>query len=77
MRSEYEKNFFENRMEKSHYYCAHDEQIYLQGTRENAIYHKDHAYIIYKVERCSEDIRLPGDPFCANENEIDLWTKSK
>ena len=77
MKSEYEKNFFRNRMKTSHYYCAQDEKIYLQGTRENALYQKDHAYIIYDVKRCSEATRVEGDPECAQSGEIDSWTHSK
>ena len=65
MKSEYEKKFFKNRMQKSHYYCAQDENIFLQGTKENALYQKEHAYIIYDVKRCSEKTRVIGDPECA------------
>ena len=38
-------------------YCADDSNIYLQGTRDTEIKGNDHAYLIYEVQRCNDDIR--------------------
>ena len=50
----------------------------MQGTRDFAIYNKDHAFVVIEVKRCSDKIRNHiSDPKCASEAEIDKWTHSK
>ena len=76
--SEYRKKFYESRMKNSFFYCAQNSDIYMQGTRDWAIYKKDHAYVFIEVKRCSNKIRNElSDPKCASEAEIDAWTDSK
>ena len=53
-RTDYEKKFYKQRVDGSYYFCAEDDDIYLQGTRENALFKKDHAFIIYEVKRCTQ-----------------------
>jgi len=43
--------------ESEYNYCAKDEEIYLQGTRDSATRENDHAYIIYEIHKCNEDTR--------------------
>ena len=54
------------------FYCLNDEDyIHLIGTRDWQYLSKDHAYVIYSVEKCTEGSRIltPLDPACNPEEE--------
>jgi hypothetical protein len=50
---------------------------YLQGTRDSKVSKVDHAYVIYELWRCNDNIRKLNDPPCATEEIIDNWLKGK
>ena len=77
METPYELEFYNSRMVGSHYYCAQDDKIYMQGTRENAVYKRPHSYMIYEVRRGKTSHLMAGDPPCKDEDAIDRWTESK
>ena len=51
--------------------------VYLEGTRDAQFLKQEHAYIIYEILKCHEDIREDGDPECASIEETNNWLKSK
>ena len=74
MESEYENKFYTMNKGKNFIYCAQDENIYFQGTRDSGVYKKIDAFLIWDVKRCSTEL---GDVGCATETEINNWVYHK
>ena len=47
-----------------------DERVYLQGTRDSATNLKEHAYVVYEINTCTNQTKEIGDPECKSEDEI-------
>ena len=70
MHSREEKNkYWPNLLKDTFSYCYSGEEIYLEGMRDSAYNNQEHAYIIYEVQKCHDEIRItkPLDPSCDPE----------
>ena len=38
---------------------------------------RDTSYVIYEIHKCNDATRLPDDPECASDEEIDEWLADK
>jgi len=38
---------------------------------------KDHSYVIFEINKCSDDTRKEDDPECAEMDEINEWLRTK
>ena len=51
--------------------------LYLLGTKDSLIRDVNFSYFIMNYGRCSNATRLPNDPPCATNSEIDEWAIGK
>ena len=76
----YEKDYHDLAVSNGvHQFCAEDNKIVLQGIRDCAVNREKHSYVIYEINKCTDDVResVGQDIECASENEIDAWLERK
>ena len=58
-------------------YCIDSDnpEIYFYGTKNDVINELDTSWVMVRVAQCSEKTKLPGDPDCASDIEIENYLK--
>ena len=58
-----------------HQFCAEDDGIILEGVRDCAVKREKHSYVIYEINKCTDEVResVGQETPCASEDEIDAW----
>ena len=64
----FEKEYYETQIKGQFIYCFDHPEIFLNGTKNQAVSRDDHSFLIYEIERCSEKNR---------NTEIDVSTCTK
>jgi len=49
----------------------------MQGTRDSQYAKKEHAYFVYDIRKCTDEVREASDPECAEPEAIDAWLSTK
>ena len=56
-------------------YCPSSSDIVIQGTRDSAVMKKSHAYVIYEILKCTDEVResVGQETKCADQDSINNW----
>lgn len=74
-KTEFESKFYQNEIASNKtMYCAHNENIYFQGTRDSGVYKMKDVFMIWEITRCTPALGHQG---CADEKDIDDWLHNK
>lgn len=86
MKSDFEKKYAQYRIKTTPSLCINDpdNEIYVQGTRDSAVFQKNQSFIAFEVYRCNNEtthynktLNMTVNNTCKTEDEIDEFISNK